>query len=135
MYSVPQAGERAELQERSVRVEQELDPLPSEQLPPSLVARDIALATTRPGQGQLLVDQLDRLQEGALVVPEDLGGRVDGSGEDGHADEGSALGASRLGDAGSHCPRRRGKNRRRDRASAPGRESASSPRRRGGSPW
>ena len=96
-------GQGGQLEKGRVPVDQQLDPLAGQQLAPVPVALHIALATAGPGRGQLLVDPGECLFEGALVGPEGLRSRVDGGGEDGHG-----LG---VWAAGSHCSRRRGKNR------------------------
>ncbi len=63
-------GERAQLEERGVPVEEQLDPLPGGQLAPLAVPGHVALAAAGPGRGQLGVDELQALEQGALVGPE-----------------------------------------------------------------
>ena len=62
-------GQGAQLEEGGVPVEQELDPLAGQQLAPLLVPGHVALAAAGPGRGQLLVDLVDGLGEGALRWP------------------------------------------------------------------
>ena len=101
VYSVPQAARGDELEEGRVPVEQQLDALAGQQLAPLAVALHVALAAPGPGQGQLLVDRVDRLEQGAPVGPEAPGIRVDGGGEDGHGGVaygvGVATAAGRIG--------------------------------------
>ncbi len=120
-YSVPQAASGRELEEGRVAVEEQLDPLPGQELAPLPVPGHVALAAAGPGRRQLLVDDLERLDEGALVGPEGLRARVDGGGEDGHGVGGrrrpgrQRVGVVSVGAGGSGCrvarSRRRGKNR------------------------
>ncbi len=113
------AGQGTELEEGGVRGRAGARSAPGPAASPLAVAGDVPLATTGTGCGQLLVDHVDRLGERSLVGPEGLGARVDGGGEDGHTGVGNGPGGRRDG-GGSHCPRRRGKNRRHDQRSAPG---------------
>ncbi len=57
-------GERAQLEEGGVPVEQQLDALAGGQLAPLPVAGDVALATAGPGHRQLGLHQLEPLEQG-----------------------------------------------------------------------
>ena len=61
-----------------------LDPFAGGHLAPLPVPGDVALAAAGPGRGQLGVDEVEPLAQGALVLPERLRAGVDCSGEYGH---------------------------------------------------
>ena len=62
-------GQRAELEEGGVPVEQQLDPLAGQELAPLPVPVDVALAPAGPGRGQLGVHGGEALDQGAARWP------------------------------------------------------------------
>jgi len=97
-------GQRGELEEVGVAVDEQLDPLPGEQLPPGPVPLDHPGAAAAPGQGQLLVELGQPVEEEGPVGLVGLGPAVEAGGEDGHrrrslrpAPERRAAGISRRG--------------------------------------
>ncbi len=107
----PPGGQGRELQESGVPVDQELDALAGQQLPPLVMPFHVPLAATGPSDGQLLGHGLDCRGQGFLVGPERFGSRVDGSGEGGHGFGTDRARERELAGAGSHRASRRGKNR------------------------
>ena len=79
-YSVPQAARAASSRKAESRSSRSSMRSRAEELAPLSVALDVALASAGPGRGQLLVDAVERLGQGALVGPEGVRGRVDGGG-------------------------------------------------------
>ena len=77
-------GQRAQLEEGRVPVDQQLDALVGQQLAPLPVSLHVPFASSGPGRRQLLVDVGHRLGQGAPVGPVGLRAGVDGGGEDGH---------------------------------------------------
>ena len=105
-------GQGASSRKARVPVEQQLDALAGQELPPLPVALHVALATARPGLGQLLVDRRPGPRpEGALGWP----GRCPSSGRRWMVRTGMGSGSR---GAGSHSTRRRGKNRPHDLTAA-----------------
>src|SRR5439155_15296653 len=77
-------GERRELEERRVAVEEQLDALARQQLLPLAVAAHVLLAAAGARERQLLLEQADLLEHRRVVHPVRLGAGVDARGEDGH---------------------------------------------------
>ena len=80
----PPGGQRRQLQERAVAVQQQLDPLPGQQLAPGPVAVDVLLAAARPGLGQQPVQLGQQLQVGGPVGPVGVRARVEPAPEHAH---------------------------------------------------
>ena len=77
-------GEGAKFDKRRVPIEEQLYPLACGQLSPLPVTGDVALASAGTCHGQLGVDQVEALEEGALVLLEGVRVRVDCRGQHGH---------------------------------------------------
>ena len=77
-------GQGGELEEVGVAVDEQLDPLPGEQLPPGPVPLDHPGAAAAPGQGQLLVELGQPVEEEGPVGLVGLGPAVEAGVEDGH---------------------------------------------------
>ena len=83
-------GQRGQLEERAVRVEQQLDPLAGQQLAAVAVPLLVALPAAGDGQLELLVQLL---QQGELRLAVDAVGlvaEIDVGGEDRHAGQASS---------------------------------------------
>src|SRR5439155_6166733 len=77
-------GERGELEEGRVAVEEQLDALARQQLLPLAVAAHVLLAAAGARQRQLLLQGADLLEHGRMVHPVRLGAGLDAREEDGH---------------------------------------------------
>ena len=86
---MPQAGQRRELEEGRVAVEQQLDALARQQLAALAVALDVLLAAAGARQRELLVEVGDLLEKRRAVGPVGLGARIDVAAQDFHRLPGS----------------------------------------------
>ena len=77
-------GQRRQLQERPVAVDQQLDPLPGQQLAPGPVALHVLRPAARPGLGQQPVELGQQLLVGGPVGPVGVRGRVEPAPEHAH---------------------------------------------------
>ncbi len=84
LYSVVGRGDRRELEEGRVGVEQQLDPLAREQLAARVMALDVALAAAGPRLVEQRLETRELVEHGGAVGAVALRGGVEVRAQDGH---------------------------------------------------